>query len=363
MRRFILLITISAIGLLLSTDEFDDFWGRLPDPGCLSTAYSPSIDESIYLDIWYGSDQSYGSRGRPQPWINLLGTVISEKRISSLAYSLNGSEPRPLNIGPDGRRLACTGDFNIEIDSAELIEGRNLITITAVDRAGNQAAERVSIGYTGNAVWPLPYSVVWNSVGDLTDALQIVDGRWFLEEDGLKTGTISYDRLVALGSMSWRDYEIRFPFQLHRYDATEFPSNGAGLGVILRWNGHNDIPIKCEQPRCGWLNYGASGWYGWDEIGNPKGLSLSGYMDSEIGQDVEMVLNLEEWYYLKMRVESVPGENEIYSLKIWRADAPEPVKWNLSGAQEIPGPQGGSALLIAHHVDITFGDISVVPLP
>jgi len=356
-------VTILVLGLFLSTEEFDDFVGRLPDPGCLTHSGDHSGDDPIIFDIWYGKEQSFGDLGRPQTWINILGTVYSKQLIASLTYSINGGEDLLLSLGPDGRRLACRGDFNIEIDHTQLFDGDNQIVITAIDQRGKKAMEQISIDNNKDFIWPLPYSIDWTSIANLEDAIQIVDGRWDIEKDGLRPETLSYDRIIAVGDVAWQEYEVTVPLIIHQFDATEFPSNGAGFGIILRWNGHNDDPIRCEQPHCGWNNAGASGFYSWDENGRPKGLSLSGYTDSELDQDLEIKFELEEWYYLKMRVESVPDENEMYYLKIWQAELPEPSQWNLRGQQETPGPSGGSVLLVAHHVDLTFGNISFTPIP
>lgn len=355
---------ILIIGMLLSIDEFDDYWGRLPDPGCLTFFDEATPDaESIRIDVWYGTNQVFGRLGQPQPWINILGTVKSKASLQSLSYSLNGENAQELNTGPDWRRLACKGDFNIEIDAAHLEEGHNRIVITAIDKAGVHFEQEVSIDWARGNVWPLPFEIDWPSVEQLTDVVQVVDGRWLLGDDGLRAGTGSYDRVVAIGDLTWGDYEIIVPFVIRRFEPTPFPSNGAGFGVILHWNGHNDDPIRCEQPRCGWVNSGGTGWYAWDEQGQPKGLSLSGYK-SLISRDAEMVLDLKQWYYLKMRVASVPGQKETYSLKVWPVEWPEPDSWTLAGQQKDEhGPHSGSVLLVAHHVDITFGDIAIYPLP
>ena len=42
------------------------------------------------ITIWNGDNQSFGSPGVPQTWINILGTVLDANGIQSLTYSLNG---------------------------------------------------------------------------------------------------------------------------------------------------------------------------------------------------------------------------------------------------------------------------------
>lgn len=44
---------------------------------------------------------------------------------------------------------------------------------------------------------------------------------------------------------------------------------------------------------------------------------------------------------------------------LWPANQPEPAAWGITYATSTP-PASGSLLLLAHHIDITFGDVSVV---
>ena len=50
-----------------------------------------------------------------------------------------------------------------------------------------------------------------------------------------------------------------------------------------------------------------------------------------------------------------------YRFKYWLAGDVEP-DWMLEATGWAGGMMGGSLLLIAHHVDATFGDVTVVPL-
>ncbi len=353
-------ISLVFIGFLLSIDAFDEVFGELPDPGCPMEIVAK--EDGPVFDIWYGPHQSFGEMGLPQQWVNLLGNVGAPSGIKSLAYSLNNQELKHLNVGPDERRLACEGDFNIEIPYINLGPGENLVDIRAVDNDGNTTNETVRITFFDGRVWPNPYAVHWGALQRLEDAVQVVDGRWYLDERGIRPGTISYDRIIALGDLSWKDYEITVPFFIHRIDPTNSPSNGAGLGIVIRWRGHTDMPIACDQPGCGWWNSGATAWYGWDETGSSDSLTLSGYKDKALDEYDRLELRMNKWYSLKMRVESSPGD-EVYRLKLWEIEDPEPNSWLLSGSQIELGPPSGSVLLVAHHVDVTFGDITVIPLP
>ena len=65
------------------------------------------------IDVWYGPQQVFGNVAVPQRWVNIVGKVSDSDGVTALTYSLNGGPELPLSIGPDGRRLEETGDFNI----------------------------------------------------------------------------------------------------------------------------------------------------------------------------------------------------------------------------------------------------------
>lgn len=58
-----------------------------------------------------------------------------------------------------------------------------------------------------------------------------------------------YDRLLAIGDMSWKDYEVTVPITVHSLNTNDL-SNSAGVGLIARWRGH--FQVGSEQPAAGW---------------------------------------------------------------------------------------------------------------
>jgi hypothetical protein len=48
-------------------------------------------------------------------------------------------------------------------------------------------------------------------------------------------------------------------------------------------------------------------------------------------------------------------------LKVWRLDEPEPEAWDLSRQEPLSAPQAGCLVLVAHHVDASFGPVTVTP--
>jgi hypothetical protein len=56
-----------------------------------------------------------------------------------------------------------------------------------------------------------------------------------------------------------------------------------------------------------------------------------------------------------------PPDGGCRCVKLWPAQQPEPGSWDLR-RYESDDLAAGSALLIAHHADVTFGNVSVVRL-
>jgi hypothetical protein len=169
------------------------------------------------IDVWFGDYQPFGQIGMSQKYVNILGNVSDDNDdLESLEYSLNGEAEKALNIGGDTRRLQNSGDFNIDIDIDEgsLVNGVNELVITATDSLSNQEKYTVTIDYDANSSWPLPpggYTVDWDKTGNIQDVAQVVDGQWSVSPDGVRTASIGYDRLVAIGDQSWKDYEATIP--------------------------------------------------------------------------------------------------------------------------------------------------------
>ena len=143
------------------------------------------------IDVWNGLSQTFGSIGQPQRWVNVLGNVSDPDGLSDLTFSLNGELDRPLSVGPF-RRLENAGDFNVEIDYAELLDGTNYIDITAVDGLGNVSIETVIVEYEAGNVWPLSYEIAWDSVAEVTDVAQVVDGKWEIVDGQLRPAELGY---------------------------------------------------------------------------------------------------------------------------------------------------------------------------
>jgi len=318
------------------------------------------------IDVWNGTDQHFGDLGVPQVAVNVHGNVSDPDGIASLSYTLNGGPSAPLRLGGDMRRLARPGDFNVELPVVDLIDGDNDLRITAVDGTGEVATADVNVAFSAGNVWPTTYDVDWSTVTDIQDVAQVVDGKWSLESGGLRILEPSYDRLVAIGDISWTDYEVTVPVTINDIDEAGFVSGPSGtaaaVGLLMRWSGHTDDPIVTQQPKTGWQPFGAIGWWWWDTPTSARQQIMGNYGSTLSATSYGTPPTVGSTLMYKMRVETEAGGYVRYRLKIWDATTTEPSSWTLEGMDTPSDPQNGSLLLLAHHVDATFGDVSVRPV-
>jgi hypothetical protein len=313
------------------------------------------------IDVWYGSSQAFGAIGsNPQNWINVLGQVSDADGVSSLTYRLNGGPSQALSIGPF-RRLAEQGDFNVELHHQELSSGINTIEIRAVDGQGSESVETVTVDYTAGNVWPQSYLVDWSSASQISELAQVVDGRWSIVGGKLRNDLQRYDRLVAIGDISWTDYEVTVPVTVHSINTDGFGGvNGApGVGVMLKWPGHSDW--NGDQPTWGYYPGGGGGWVSFETDGlgsvrlddfGPGGV----FRNDPLNRDIAIGTT----YIWKVRVETHGDGSATYRMKLWQEGSPEPSGWELVDSESSDVP-GGSVALFAHFADVSFGDVVITP--
>ncbi|NOY56602.1 MAG: PKD domain-containing protein, partial [Actinobacteria bacterium] len=321
--------------------------------------FTTEADSAPVIDIWYGANQRFGHLGRPQVWVDILGNVQDPDGVATLTFSLNGGPDQTMSMGPDTRRLLMPGDFNAQIATSDLNSGDNTVVITAIDTGGITATETVTVNWTPGVTWALPYSIVWSTASVIQDVAQVVDGKWELSAQGVRPLELGYDRLIDIGDVTWTDYEITVPVTLNgldtSYDWSTGPSYGPALGVLMRWDGHDDW--DGSQPTWGWYPMGAFGMQRW-RAGGTESLQIMGNEGTLEAEDTSRTLTIGETYIYKMRVESNAG-GALYSLKVWNQSQAEPAGWDLTDQEALTDPQNGSVLLVAHHVDATFGDVTI----
>lgn len=319
---------------------------------------APSLAASPVINVWYENALRYGQFGNPQRQINILGNVYDpDGSISSLSYRLNNASAVTLRVGPDGYRLANPGDFNIALNTTALESGTNRVIITATDNSGDIASKTVDFTYTPNRTWPQSYSTNWAGASAINDQAQVVDGLWQIVPGGVRPVQVGYDRLIAIGDLSWfHNYEVTVPITVHSFTPRSADDQG-GVGIILRWQGHQGtgtLPFE-------WRDLGAYGYYSKTRSG--LALRLDGR--DPIVQPYTLAMNVT--YIFKVRAETVKGEGR-YSFKVWQQGQPEP-DWNSSAFSSLVNVVDdgddllqGSMLLVAHRADATFGNVTINPI-
>ena len=242
-----------------------------------------------------------------------------------------------------------------------LLVGQNTVVFSATNALGRVSTEIVNVEFANTNVWPLPFTVDWSSTANIQDVAQVVDGFWEIQLDGVRSIQMEYDRLIAVGDLSWQDYEVTATVTIHDFDPGVFgpdlSGNEAGVGFLLRWPGHS---IDSSQPHNGVFPLGAIGWY---QIGETfTRLEIFGNNGDGPAPRVPRNLLFGVPYVFKMRVETVAGVGGLYSFKVWQEGLPEPAGWDLTRQEGLQDPQSGSLLLVAHHIDATFGNVTITPL-
>jgi len=341
---------------------------------------SESTHNGPSINVWYGNTQHFGQVGTPQRWLNILGNVSDTDGVASVVYTLNGSAQRTLALGPDARRLASTGDFNIDIPLTDtaLISGVNNILITATDNLSNISNQAITVNYISGTVWPQTYTVDWASAS-FPGAAQVVDGLWNKTAAGIRPQVVDYDRLVVIGDINaaWDEWEITLPITVHSFDyagAFNAVSGAPGVGLVAVWPGHTDSPVVCIQPKCGWLPLGAFVWFdaeGVRNFNNQTAPPLYGLFKLGSASAIDYARDVSGFrpqlgvgYYWKARVErNLTNARAIYRLKVWPIGGAEPSGWLVSGISENNEVASGSIGLLAHHADATFGNVNIQPGP
>lgn len=327
-------------------------------------------DCTINIDVWYGDSQTFGNPGNPQRAINILGNIRSHHPIKKLEYSLNEKAFHPLSKGADGRRLARDGDFNVEIYRYLLHEGINNLRIRAVDSDGNKAEKAISISYTGKETWPLPYQVSWqhseaagNPYGLSQEEVYLMDGKWKIEYSRIRTLEPYYDRVLAFGDSTWENYEVRTDviFYGHSKPDPGPPTFGVShVAIAFRWPGHD---VDTNQPHVKWYPLGVTCEFQISASRDScRWRMLYGGRARTENTEWNRQIELGRLYKMAARVETIDDTSSRYSAKLWAAEQPEPLSWDLIGIKEDETMFFGSALLLSHNTDVSFGHVSIIPL-
>ena len=217
-------------------------------------------------------------------------------------------------------------------------------------------------------VWPATYAANWTSTPTISEKAQVVEGEWAYDaqRDGVRPLAPGFDRLLALGQFDWRSYEVSVPVTLHWFDSAK---GTAGIGVILGWQGHTNyagLQPRQGHPYGGICGFGRSS----PEPALPRLELIRNEGDVEdtimAAENPPRAITLGVQYTMRFRRTDLGNGSSRYSCKLWRSSTAEPGGWDLT--TDLPDQLGtnskfrGSALLMSHNTDVTFGDAQIVPL-
>ncbi len=142
-------------------------------------------------------------------------------------------------------------------------------------------------------------------------------------------------------------------------DAYAYLSGPPLIGFGLRWLGHNDRDGTIDsQPRWWWWPTGAFAWYQFRET-SPR-YELVGNESSVIDRATSDLAFGTTYTFKAQVTDGATGTS--YRFKSWPQGTPEPAQWTTE-IDGVAGPSAGSVILLAHHVDATFGNPIVRPVP
>jgi hypothetical protein len=312
------------------------------------------------VNLWYGNNQTFGARGVPQQWVNILGNVTSPVGIVMLTYSLNGAPEVNLNWGPTDR-LVEAGDFNADIDYALLWPGLNKVVITATDYLNRATQQKVSINNVGTRLasdvgdFTVDFRQATNAT--LQNWIQIVDGVWDIGLEGrIRNTQRGYDRAFLIGDTNISgSYDVATEFVLHGYDS--YP--GWAFGAASGWLGHTLDNYGYPYPSQPYVGHPFPAWA--VVSGDDTGPDLYSIY-TNFAPFYETILNtnntappvaLETPYMYHYRVTAnSDGRTNHNSLNVWRKGTAEPAKWMVEA--DAPA-RAGSILFDAHDVDVSIG--------
>ena len=228
--------------------------------------------------------------------------------------------------------------------------------IDAVDALGQSKSRQVEVDRLMGRIWPQEYVVDWSGVSNIQSVAQVVDGKWIVQGTSLRPQVLGYDRTVAIGEMTWTDYEVTVPITIHAVDPAGYdpPSYTPLVGVLQHWQGHT--AVDAGQPRRGYNPLGALACYRFSNDALADRLYVIGNDDRTIAQDTSgRKLDLGVAYDFKTRVQNIAGQ---CVSKVWPASDPEPESWD-PPLRRARTPARAHPL-VSHHV-AEFGAVNVVP--
>ena len=96
----------------------------------------------------------------------------------------------------------------------------NSVVVTTKNIFGEQTTNTITVIDSSKNTWPLPFTVALSSTKSLTDSVQIVDGRWTIGSGAAQIIERGYDRILAVGDTTWKDYDATVRLKVTGLDTT-----------------------------------------------------------------------------------------------------------------------------------------------
>ena len=173
------------------------------------------------------------------------------------------------------------------------------------------------------------------------------------------------DRLIALGDVSWTDYQITSEITLNAGDCVDF-----GEALFVGWTGHTYLTVfpalSPDQPRTGhpFFGEGAYGSLAYPDMNIALNIAANSpnYNEATLIQDTSgLILTPGVKYIMKLAVQRNPNNtsSQLF-VKVWPATATEPASWNLQAQGDA---STGAAMIGTFRADVSFGKITLAPFP
>ena len=337
----------------------------------LLAACDSQPEPPLALDVWYGEAQRVGHLGGGQADYNLLGETTARR----LEYELNGGRSVRLTVShePFGfRRLGGPGHFNADIPLTALRPGLNEVLLRARHRDGSTLERRIALERVEGRT-PLPLTLDWANIQRPNDVGHCVDGLWTIADGRLQSAFPAYDRLFVIGDETWTDYEVQTTVIVDAVAQETGPySGGNGLGIVFRFCGHivgGPLKFPEAQPKWGYLPFGAITWLRWKKGSPALAPSLQFYRGdrNELHDHGPYPFVAGEEFHVRASCRTEPPAADgtprtRYRFKVWPMDAPEPAADGFDVVQESrEALRSGGFALVAHHVSVRFGQVTVSP--
>ncbi|MCR9296526.1 MAG: hypothetical protein NXI32_27765, partial [bacterium] len=324
------------------------------------------------IDFWY-EQQSFGKLGVTQRWINILGNISPAGTVQQARYRVDGGDWSELSLGSDLHRLARSGDFNVELSTAAVEPGEHDLEVAVATKSGERTSKSIRfVVHPDPVFWKLPYAIDFRDEGiqregmaAVHEAAQIIDGKWALQTDGLRTMESWYDRVVGVGK-DWADFDARVLLTIHGFTPSQKgpPTYGVShCGLALRWPGHTADGL---QPSRKWFPMGCQGELllrrpasecRWRALPGAETNSRPVYAE----EDSEVPFG--EPMYMRAQVQTLENGESRYRFKHWLASEKEPESWFVTQAEDASADlQSGALLIVPHNSDVTIHAIQVSAL-